>query len=162
MLEFFDNDWAPINGGGPIEPGHMMEWVWLLREYEARAGVDVDSYADVLYKAAKRLGYSKQTGLLYDGVGIDGSVGSASFRIWPQLEMIKAAIAQAKAGHENAKKDITQTIDVLFDTYLNVDIEGGWADQFDENAKMISTNMPTSTAYHMLCAVAEVDGFLKR
>ena len=161
LLEFFDNDWVPIEGGGPIEPGHMMEWVWLLREYEARSGVDVDSYADVLYTTAKRMGYAAQTGLLYDGVGIDGSVGSASFRIWPQLEMIKAAIAQTKAGHLDAQEDISQTIDVLFDTYFNVDIKGGWADQFDEQANMISTNMPTSTAYHMLCAVAEVDRFLK-
>ena len=69
LLEFFDNDWVPIEGGGPIEPGHMMEWVWLLREYEARSGVDVDSYADVLYATAKRMGYAAQTGLLYDGVG---------------------------------------------------------------------------------------------
>ena len=34
LLEYFDNDWNPVNGGGPIEPGHMMEWCWLLREYE--------------------------------------------------------------------------------------------------------------------------------
>ncbi|NNC37537.1 MAG: mannose-6-phosphate isomerase [Acidimicrobiales bacterium] len=159
LLEYFDADWTPLDGGGPVEPGHMMEWVWLLREYEKRSGVDVDSYANVLYASAKRTGFSKQTGLLYDGVGLDGSIGSASFRIWPQLELIKAAIAQAKAG-QDVQDDISNTINVLFDTYFNVDIKGGWADQFDENAQMISTNMPTSTAYHMLCAVAEVDAYL--
>ena len=159
LLEFFDADWRPVRSGGPIEPGHMMEWCWLLREYGKRSGQNVDAYADTLYATSKRIGYSSQTGLLYDGIGLDGEVGSASFRIWPQLEMIKAAISQAKAGQQDVETDISNTIDVLFDTYFNVDEKGGWADQFDENAKLISKNMPTSTAYHMMCAVAEVDAY---
>ncbi|MCG8369814.1 MAG: AGE family epimerase/isomerase, partial [Proteobacteria bacterium] len=40
LLEFFDDDLQPACGeaGRLAEPGHMMEWVWLLRWYERVSG----------------------------------------------------------------------------------------------------------------------------
>jgi len=40
LLEFFNPDWSPYGDGGPIEPGHMMEWAWLLACYSEISGRD--------------------------------------------------------------------------------------------------------------------------
>jgi len=35
VLEYFDADWRPLSAREQrVEPGHMMEWAWLLRQYE--------------------------------------------------------------------------------------------------------------------------------
>ena len=36
LLEYFDQDWRParVDGQLLVEPGHLMEWVWLLDRYE--------------------------------------------------------------------------------------------------------------------------------
>ena len=160
LLEFFNQDWTPPkNGGGPIEPGHMMEWCWLLREHESRSGKSASHYPNILYNKAIEIGNSPDLGLLYDKTGFNGEIISPSFRIWVQLEYLKASIAQAKAGITHAEPMVEKIIDTLFKTYLIVQQNGGWGDQLDINGKIISTNMTTSTIYHLMCAVAEVEAF---
>jgi mannose-6-phosphate isomerase len=160
LIEFFDQDWEPSeNGGGPIEPGHMMEWCWLLREYESRTDADVSEYANVLYDKAIKAGYNCDLGLLCDRTNLDGKILSPSLRIWVQLEYLKASIAQASAGVKKAESMIDKIIDMLFQTYLDVPVKGGWGDQLDKSGKICSPNMTTSTFYHLMCAAAEVDKF---
>ena len=99
LLEFFNPDWSPENGdGGPTEPGHMMEWCWLLRVYERLSGRNMDAYANALFEGGMEYGLNPKLGLLCDAVELDGSASKPTLRSWPQTELIKASVAQAAAG----------------------------------------------------------------
>lgn len=162
LLEFFEDDWKPAGDGGPTEPGHMMEWCWLLRVYERLSGVDVSLYADKLYKGALDYGWSQDLGLVCDIANIDRSPITLTYRTWPQTELIKASVAQAAAGNEEQYNNAARAIEALFRHYLSVPVHGGWADKLDADGSIISTVMPTSTFYHLFCAAAEVDALAKK
>ncbi len=97
LLEFFDDEWRPAPGeaGATAEPGHMMEWVWLLRCYERQSGTSTAKHADALFKSVRALGQS-DSGLLYDAIGVDGSLKAPTKRLWPMPELIKAGIGQSR------------------------------------------------------------------
>jgi mannose-6-phosphate isomerase len=156
LREFFNQDWsAGKNNGGPIEPGHMFEWVWLLRNYQVLSGVGVNHYADVLYAKAMEYGYCKDTGLICDSVDLKKPNKTPTFRTWPQTEFIKASIAQARAGKRGMLSNVSAAIDNMFNMYFDVPSDGGWVDCLDANGQPKDTLMPTSTFYHIISAAAE-------
>ena len=158
LLEFFNPDWSPENGdGGPTEPGHMMEWCWLLRVYEKLSGKNMDRYANALFEGGMEYGLNAKLGLLCDAVELDGTPSKPTLRSWPQTELIKASVAQAAAGQSAYLKDATKAIRALMKYYLDVSVKGGWADQLDPEGNIISKVMPTSTFYHLFCAAVEAD-----
>ena len=53
------------------------------------------------------------------------------------------------------------TINALFKYYLSDPIKGGWVDKISKDGSLASKMMPTSTFYHLFCAVAEVDTLAK-
>ena len=75
LFEFFDENWArlPNAKGDTVEPGHMMEWVWLLDWYHRRTGRPVAQYTKVLYARGLEIGMDK-SGLLFDAVSYNGAV----------------------------------------------------------------------------------------
>ena len=159
IIEFFNEDWSRApNNGGPVEPGHMMEWCWLLRGYERLSGHDMTLYADQLFGRALEIGLNSKLGFLVDSVQ-DGTQ-STTLRSWPQTEYLKACIAQARAGHKGMEAQAARLIDRMFDTYLNTDIDGGWHDKLSHTGEVSSAVMPTSTFYHWFCAAAEVSNYL--
>lgn len=157
LLEYFNDDWSPLAGkeGKIIEPGHMMEWVWLLRNFSRLSGVDVDAYADALYETALHKGMASN-GLLYDEQLLDGSVLTASKRCWPMTELIKASIAQARAGHAQCEAVAAAASNTLMQVYLNVPTSGAYIDRLDENNAVMADFAPASTLYHLIVAAAEV------
>lgn len=162
IVEFFNADWSRAdNNGGPLEPGHMMEWCWLLRQYQDRTGCNVDQYADALFNTATDFGLHPQMELLHDTVLEEERRGSGTFRTWPQTEHLKACIAQAQTGRPDAVGRAVNCLETLFARYLAVSKQGGWADQIDTDGLMISSTMPSSTFYHLFSACAEVAGFRK-
>lgn len=164
LLEFFADDWTPLpcGKGEVVEPGHMMEWVWLLRWYESRSGCPPTNFADTLYDKARTLGTSAGAGLLIDEIGADGRVLSASKRCWPQTEYIKAAIAQARAGRRECEAHAAQAIDRLIRYYLDeVTMPGLYLDRRDANDAVIPGPVPASTLYHLIVAAAEASAYCK-
>jgi mannose-6-phosphate isomerase len=160
--EFFDQNWTPlISNGTQCEPGHMMEWVWLLREYERMSGKDVGTYANVLYESALNIGLSPKTGLLYDKVTLETLTPVPTHRTWPQTEFVRASLAQARAGHPHAQDTAKRIIGLLCTKYFAVPCKGGWADQLDETGNIITDTIPASTFYHIISACAEVDRYTK-
>ena len=157
LLEFFTPDWKPHGDGGPIEPGHMMEWCWLLRLYKRLSGQDVSEFADRLYEGGIHYGWNEELGLICDAVSLNGPAIDLTFRTWPQTELIKASVAQAAAGRDDMYEAAANAIDALFKHYLSVPIKGGWRDKVAEDGSMISSVMPTSTFYHLFCAAAEAE-----
>lgn len=160
VLEFFDNDWSLYDGIGIIEPGHMMEWVWLLRYYEKLSGKNVSLYADTLFENALKYGLNEELGLICDTARTDREVPKPTYRTWPQTEYIKASIAQARAGRAGMESQAENAIKSLFQYYLGTQITGGWIDQVDGHGKVMTDVMPTSTFYHLFCAASEVADYI--
>jgi len=158
LLEYFRRDWRPLGEeeGQKVEPGHMLEWVWLLHQYNRRSGAPVDRYTGPLYDNALLLGREKDTGLIYDAITPSGQIDRASKRCWPLTELIKASLCQAAQGDTAAERQAAQGIQLLFEYYLSSARPGLYIDQLDEQNRIINHNAPTSTLYHLMVATTEV------
>lgn len=151
VIEYFDRAFNPLTSGpnDSVEPGHAAEWIWLLRSYQTRTGVDTSIYANALY--ANLL---EQPGdWLIDERRFDGSPARTTRRLWVQTELIKAHLAQAEYGIKGAGKMASTALNGLLAEYLRPD--GGWMDQFDGNGQPCAKAMPVSSFYHIFCAIAE-------
>ena len=161
LLEFFNEDWTPLNNseGEIVEPGHMMEWVWLLRWYESLTGQDISYYADAMYSRAAEIGIAP-TGVLYDEVNRYGEIIKATKRCWPMTEYIKASIMQARAGVKSREENAANGINALMKYYLTASSPGAYIDQLDESDQVRIAVAPASTLYHLVGACIEVSRYL--
>ncbi|MDN4503907.1 AGE family epimerase/isomerase [Alteromonadaceae bacterium BrNp21-10] len=157
LREFFSDDWQHAAGakGQIIEPGHMMEWVWLLRKYQQFTGTPVEKYCQALYNNALSLGQDKATGLLFDEISPTGDIVSASKRCWTTTEMLKANIAQAWAGDKSCEQGAADAIELLFKYYISDSVAGSYIDQLDGNNNVAMELAPASTLYHLILACIE-------
>ncbi len=154
LTEFFADDWSPLPGR--IEPGHHYEWAWLLCRYlDRRERPSVEAKARQLFASAVTFGHHNATGACIDSMDADGRNPSDRARCWPQTEALKAAIAFERRRFAPAAKLRAQMIDVLFDHYLDRPIPGGWYDAIDAQGKVVAPDMPSSTFYHVFCALME-------
>lgn len=180
LVEFFNLDWSRTTStdhpnGGPLEPGHMMEWCWLLGEYAQRRGAQTARMVHPVmigfYASAMRHGQSP-SGLLYDFVWPNNSQSmtrpdlNLSCRTWPQTERLKADLALLKMARNQAEKNLFTTkavhgADLLSQFFLQNEgtIAGGWVDQVDGKGRVMSDDIPASTFYHLICACAELSLF---
>ncbi len=161
LLEFFDEEWRPIveEGASVVEPGHMAEWVWLIRKYERLLGQSASPLGTHLLGAALRAA-EPQYGFLLDEIDSLQKVRLASRRMWPQTELIKAWLAQAEAGVERADEAAEHLIEALMATYLSGPFAGGWYDKYDGQGGISTDTVPASTLYHVFLAAAEADRVL--
>ncbi len=156
LLEFFEQDWSPDAKTGDLtEPGHAMEWAWLIHWYARLSGNDAAKYAEKLYQAGVKMGTNPKTGLIINECTIDGRITKGESRLWPQTEYIKANVARARAGHKDGYDNAAQMIDKMFHYYLDTPVMGGWHDQRDADGVITSHNMSSSTFYHIFCCAAE-------
>ena len=142
VLEFFTEDWAPVTEGQAVEPGHMAEWVWLLDRYEMATGEDMGVDTDAMFGAA--IAARDGAGLLPDSL----LPPSDSRRTWPQTELLKACLARRRQG----KPDLLHPDAVLapmFAEYLDTPVPGGWYDKRGLDGRLLSSDMPSSTFYHL-------------
>lgn len=153
ISEFFEADWTLKSGpkGQTVEPGHAVEWVWLLGQYQKAAHIDVSHYQSALYSKALR----GRTYFLNDEEDKSGKIRRETKRLWVQTEVIKAHLAMAEAGTLGARDMAAATIDALFPTYLTAD--GLWHDQINACGANIAKTIPVSTFYHILCMAVESD-----
>ena len=167
VLEYFNTDWQPHNDsqGAKVEPGHMFEWVWLLHWYQRLSGHDVSHYTSKLYSQAMHLGFSPASKLMFDYVYIDENMAitarSKTKRCWPITELIKAHIAEARAGNSAAQQQAANAIDLLFTYYVNNQLSGSYCDQRGENDEIINVAIQASTLYHLVVACGEVTQFCR-
>ncbi|WP_075184901.1 AGE family epimerase/isomerase [Teredinibacter haidensis] len=160
LREYFNHDWTLLDGadGDIVEPGHMMEWVWLLRWYQRCSGHDVSHYADAMYEKGLADGFAED-GLLMDAVSPDGEVIHATKRSWPMTELVKAALAQAQAGCEGAEEVALVAANRLMEVYISQEHAGLYVDQIDEAGTVLGDTAQASILYHLLMAVMELDSY---
>ena len=85
IREFFNEDWSYAHGdlGKTAEPGHAMEWIWLLFRYEFSSGRDTKYWREALYdNALKQRGY-----FLNDEESVTGDIRRETRRLWVQTEV---------------------------------------------------------------------------
>lgn len=158
IREFFDEDWRFQDKGQPVEPGHMLEWVWLLRAYERAhdrtAGGDGAAPRERLYERARSLGADPGFFGFFDNKApLTGGVHGAK-RLWPQTEGFRAALVLGR------RQEAAALADNLFMTYLAAETAGLWVDEFDAEGRPVAKDTPASILYHLYEAVAEADAVL--
>jgi len=153
ISEFFSANWTLAEGshGQTAEPGHAVEWIWLLGQYGKATGVDVRHYQTALYNRALR----ERDIFLNDEEDKSGNIRHETKRLWVQTEVIKAHLAMAEIGTSGSADLAAATIDALFPTYLTSN--GLWNDQINACGANIAATIPVSTFYHILCMAAEAE-----
>ncbi len=164
VREFFTDDWElPAEENKlAVQPGHMMEWVWLLCWYSDRSKEDVLQYVNALYDRALEIGRCKESGLLFDEVYISGEVKEPTKRCWVITELIKASIALVLTGRKECIGSATEAIELLLRFYIDpAAIKGAYVDQLDEHNKVVANHTLASTLYHLVTTAVVADCFCK-
>jgi len=153
ISEFFNADWTLEDSakGQTAEPGHAMEWIWLLGQYRKATDIDVEPYQFELYDKAQK----GRNWFLNDEEDKTGGIRRETKRLWVQTEVIKAHLAMAEIGVAGARDMASATIDALFPTYLTEN--GLWNDQINACGANIAKTIPVSTFYHILCMATEAE-----
>ncbi|MBU2977195.1 AGE family epimerase/isomerase [Alteromonas sp. C1M14] len=159
IREYFTPSWKiSPEKGDIIEPGHLMEWVWLLNRYEQISGQDMSTYCDALYAKAKEFGLPEGGKWLIDTVKPDGSSPANTSRCWPMTEWIKAALVMAER-HPNSEdygEDAILAINGLVDGFGHPARTNQYVDSIDTNGTILDPLMPASSLYHLSMAHYEV------
>jgi mannose-1-phosphate guanylyltransferase/mannose-6-phosphate isomerase len=159
LSEYFGADWSRLHATEEerrIEPGHHYEWAWLLTRYSDHRDLpSVGAKARQLFATAATFGHHPATGAAADGMRPDGSKVEPNARLWPQTEALKVALAFEKHGLASAAALRRRIFDVLFAHYLNGPVPGGWYDAIDDEGHVTAADMPSSSFYHVFCALAE-------
>lgn len=157
LLEYFAPDWGPHPDAARariFEPGHHYEWVWLLAETERLAGLDLSAERAALWRSAQDHGHAAN-GLIYDEVTADRQVASASHRLWPLTEAIKAATVEHRRGNPDARAFADDMAGLLMKHFLSAPFEGGWIDHLNADLTPRVDYVPASSLYHLFLAAAE-------
>lgn len=166
LLEYFTDDWRVDehrNAPERAEPGHQMEWAWLLRRHEAIAGLPDDGQAAKLIAFALRAGIDRGTGRVIDEVDGSGAPTKISSRSWPHTETVKAMAREIIATGVDAELPLLIAVyRRLMTAYCVPTLKGGWIDQRDATDAPASKIMPASTLYHVHLAIREVDLLLNK
>ena len=160
LREYFTDDLDPVPGpmGTIVEPGHHMEWVWLLHRYAALTGDQraIETAAG-LYAFALEHGYDATSGGLFDEVTCTGAVHRDSRRLWPQTEALKGHLARLEhADDAAAAVRIDKGLDSLARHHL-VGGGGSWHEHIRADGVNFYGSLPASSLYHLSFAVAELD-----
>ena len=145
--EFFTADWAiaPGAAGQVIEPGHHMEWIWLL-DQARRLGLDGrDLLAQALFASALTNGVNAK-GLMVREIDRIGVVRDGGPRLWGQTEAIRTFLLRGQT-----ERALTLT-DALFATHLATATPGLWIDNFDAEGVAEDADVPASSLYHLMTA----------
>ena len=159
LREYFGREWqlGSEYGSDRIEPGHMMEWVWLIRRFARSSRRRVDDYAPRLFVRSLEIGLDPKTGFLPDETDPDGKPLVDGRRLWVQTEYLKALLVEYEAS-----RDVTLLADAdalctrLFETYLTGTVAGGFRDRFTLGGELFVDHIPASILYHLFAPLIEI------
>lgn len=156
VREVFDAHWRPLKPPGEnlVEPGHQMEWVWLLKEWERLTGFPVGERVERLCTHAITFGIDATQGIVRGIVREDGEVSSNALRVWPQTETIRALCRIDPEG-VTWPGLVSRITEMLFINHLQPHLNGGWIDQISEAGEPAIDFMPASTLYHLVGAAID-------
>jgi len=158
LAEYFDADWnrAPGQEGRLVEPGHQLEWAWILVRYGKLTGEDTTALAEGLVNFAEAYGVDPVTSRTMQVVLDDGTPVDAGARTWPNTERIKAHLALFEATGKDPRAAVAASARLLLDEYFSTAIPGLWLERFTADGKPDANDVPASTLYHVFLAFTEV------
>ncbi|WP_295245959.1 AGE family epimerase/isomerase [uncultured Brevundimonas sp.] len=143
IREYFTGDWsADPATGHVIEPGHLEEWAWLLKQ----AGDD-SNLAAALHRRAGAQGY--RDGFAIREIAPMREVLDGGRRLWAQTEAIRTGLSFGDTG-------VSGLIAAVFDTHLATTVPGLWVDSYDAEGRSHDAAAPASSLYHLMTAFSEL------
>lgn len=145
--EYFASDWtvAPGGAGQVIEPGHHLEWAWLL-DQARRLGLDGhDRRAHALFASALTNGFDAQSMVIRE-VDRIGVVRDGGRRLWAQTEAFRTLVLRGRTDQA------LRLLEAVFTSHLATATPGLWIDSYDAEGRPQDTSVPASTLYHLMTA----------
>jgi mannose-6-phosphate isomerase len=161
LHEFFDTDWSPLKGEADVvEPGHQVEWAWLLMRAERFTGSPVEAVAERLFEIAEHEGLDDRQQRLINELNPDLSPRDTRLRLWPQTERIKALTTfyrrePSRARRQVLSESLAASIEALLG-YFEHPIAGAWWEHFDFNGRPLPEPSRASSLYHIMGAASEL------
>jgi len=159
LIEEYDAAWRPLHPAGQnrVEPGHIFEWAWLIGEFERLSRRDLSDVRMRLLTFGTQHGIDAETGLAYDAINENGVLTTATLRLWPQTEHIKALAMMHRLGDDKASTQADKLITAMMRTFSLDTLHGGWVDQCDKAQNRRVDYMPASSLYHIMGAIFGAD-----
>lgn len=160
LREFFDAGWQPAAGmpGRIMEPGHQLEWAWLMLRWGKLRGRDDALKAGLrLARIGEVHGVDPARGVAFNSLLDDFSIHDHDARLWPQTERLKAALLAAEVTGEAGWWNMAvHAADGLL-RYLDTPLAGLWWDRMTPEGRFVTEPSPASSFYHITCAIAEMN-----
>jgi mannose/cellobiose epimerase-like protein (N-acyl-D-glucosamine 2-epimerase family) len=155
VREFLTADLRPAAGEAGLlrEPGHSMEWVWLLLHHHRLSGDGrVLPPAEALYTNACRFGVDAG-GHVVETMTADGQMRDRSHLLWPQMEAVKAALARQEMLAIPAG-DAKRFLAVVWRDHLS-EASPLWVNRLTAEGQPLTDRVPTRLLYHIVLCLAE-------
>jgi len=162
VREMFDAAWSPMPGiaGRIVEPGHQFEWAWLLLRWRGESHPEALHAALNLIEIGERAGI--RNGVVVDALLDDLTVHTASARLWPQTERLKAAsLAATLTGASQHWTRAAAAAHSLL-RYLATPTRGLWQDRLEADGTLPVGPAPASNFYHIVAAILAFTRALQR
>lgn len=160
LPEQHDDDWnAEGIEAGWYEPGHHFEWAWLLRRLARFTRKTVDQDVEMLLSRALSEGIDTAS-MVVERVQILSGESVPTRRLWGTCEYLKACAAEAEADPlaASAWRDrAASSLRSLHRTFLAAPRQGLWVDRVDASDRPLSNDVPASSLYHLMLAIAECE-----
>ena len=155
--EYYDADWRPDGPGGQrrIEPGHQLEWAWLLSEWGRARGRSVATQVERLF-AVGEASVLSAINAAPAAISTDGVTSDPVARLWPQTERLRTAALLSKiaaSGREEYARSAVQAARSVR-SYLDTPIRGLWRDKQTLDGRFVEEPAPASSLYHLAGAIS--------
>lgn len=168
LPEFFQDDWSDFPGqrGDPVEPGHQMEWAWLLlRAYAYRPEPLFLERARQLADFALRFGWDEEFGGFVTTLTRTGEVSNPNKSAWQQCEAVLATLWLWNQTGEGSQEGSPKKYWVAFEraarycfAHVADHQHGGWFTSLDQENRPAEDQKggPWKADYHPVKMCAEV------
>lgn len=153
ICEFFDETLLRRPGiPEVVEPGHLLEWIWLLTQY-FRATGNAQPYPAQIYRFAHAFGKNPKTGLLYGELDIQGNPLGPTVRLWPHAEWVRAEVSALEAELSHDTMQLEQASTSLWRFLDAAPTPGLWLERHDSSRdQFVFEPAPATSLYHVVGA----------
>lgn len=153
--ERFGAGWtAPPEAERVVEPGHQLEWAWLLLRWNLVSG-DMAAFAAAmrLIELAERCGVDTARNVSVNALNGDLKVIDSGTRMWPQTERLRVVLLAGALTGDASFWDMALDAAAGLESFLDVPTPGLWRDSLETD----DLSAPASSLYHVVGAIRQLD-----